>query len=80
MTTYQIMRKAIPDADDQLCEFIVWERTAYPLRKLTTRGLYKTARRWRRTKEKGLRLCELCDRIAILGDSLCERCKVIAWS
>lgn len=29
--TYDIVRQWIPDASDDLCEYILWEKTCYPL-------------------------------------------------
>jgi hypothetical protein len=31
MTWNDLVRRYIPDASDQLCDFILWEKTAFPL-------------------------------------------------
>lgn len=31
MTWQDLIRKYIPDASDKLCEFILWEKTAFPV-------------------------------------------------
>lgn len=30
-TWHDLIRRYIPDADDKRCEFILWEKTAFPL-------------------------------------------------
>lgn len=30
-TWHDLIRKYFPDADDKRCEFILWEKTAFPL-------------------------------------------------
>lgn len=59
-----IIRAAIPDADDALCEYIVWARTHYPMAPVAAQMLYKAALQYRRATDKGLQLCEFCDRLA----------------
>jgi len=43
MTHAEIIRKAIPNADDELCEFILWGRTPFPAGSITARDLYQAA-------------------------------------
>jgi hypothetical protein len=75
MKIYDVIRAAIPDASDQLCDFILWDRTYFPLGAVTPKDLYRAAARWRRAAERGIVLCELCDRIAVTGRWTCKRCE-----
>ena len=73
MTPVDCIRKAIPDADDALCEHIVWGRTPFPFDKIEARGFYKAASRFKRAQAKGIRLCDWCDNIAV-DNFNCEKC------
>lgn len=74
MTAEEVIRAAIPDASEALCEHIVWARTPAPCAPLTAQSLFKAAARWKRAELHGLTLCEFCDRLAVADDSLCARC------
>jgi hypothetical protein len=69
-----VIRNAIPDATDELCEFVLWGRTPYPCGRITARDLYKSAHRFHRASIAGIRLCECCDRIAVTGMWMCAIC------
>lgn len=75
MTPAKIIRCAIPDADAGLVEHILWGRTPFPCGLVTARSLYRAARRWQRASDHGLRLCDLCDRIAMSDEWCCEPCR-----
>jgi len=74
MTTHDIIRAAIPNADDETCSFILWERTPYPFMRITAKTLYAAARRFQRAVNGGLRLCDFCDRMAENNKSVCAKC------
>lgn len=74
MTPAQVIRAAIPGADDSLCEYILWERTPFPCGPIWARDIYAAASRWRRADVRGVRLCEFCDRIAETGLT-CASCE-----
>lgn len=76
MKIYDIIKGAIPNADESLCEYLLWGRTAYPFGKITARTIYKAANRYRRAKSKNLRLCEFCDRIAEANTMVCQKCHI----
>jgi len=69
-----IVRAAIPNADQTLAEAILWERTSYPCGSVTPRDLYRAAARFHRASAKGVELCALCDRVADQGMWECLRC------
>lgn len=76
MTFEQVIQAAIPNASPELCDFVLWERTPYPMGKVTARSLYRAASRLRRAQEHGILLCEMCDwpgkeRGFVI---ICERC------
>ena len=73
MNVLEIVRAAIPNADESLAEAIVWGRTPYPFAPVTAKSLYHAAYRWQRASKHGVQLCEFCDRPAA-GKWLCERC------
>ena len=73
-TAADIIRAAIPDADNSLCEHIIWGRTWFPFAPVDAKMLYKAAFRWKRACEHNLKLCDFCDRIAMKNRSECEFC------
>lgn len=73
MIVADIIRAAIPGASDELCEFVLWERTVFPCDGIDARTLYKTASRTRRAAEHGIKLCDFCDNRAIFT-GLCRQC------
>lgn len=77
MTAAEVIRKAIPDASTDMCEYILWERTPYPMGQVTARSLYKVASRAKRAWDHRLTLCQLCDRKVEGKRIVCRRCERI---
>lgn len=75
MTALEVVQRAIPGADVQLAEHILWARTPFPMGRVTVRDLYNAAARWRRAGYHRMQLCEFCDRRAEGGASLCRSCE-----
>ncbi len=73
MLIKDIIKAAIPDASDSICEHILWGRTCYPVGKVTAKDLYRAADRFKRATAHSIRLCDFCDNRAVQG-SLCGRC------
>ena len=71
-----IIRAAIHDASDEVCEWILWERTPYPMGAIDVRSLYKAAARVQRAANGKKRLCEFCDRLAEPEKWICHRCSL----
>jgi len=74
MTTHEIIKAAIPNADDETCSFILWARTPFPVGAITARSLFDSARRFKRASDKNIRLCDFCNRIAEDNRSVCAKC------
>ena len=75
MTYAEVIRLCIPDADDRLCEHILWGRTPFPMRTVWAKELYRAASAWKRAGAKGVVLCELCHRIAEPKRWTCRHCE-----
>ena len=75
-TVAEVVRAALPDANEELCDFILWCRTPFPAGAISAKSLYQAARRWGRAQDHNLRLCEMCDRLAEPGKDLCQNCDV----
>lgn len=73
MTPAHCIRAAIPGASDELVDHIVWGRTPFPFKKLGARDFYKAASRFKRASDRGVRLCDHCDNIAVDG-WCCQNC------
>ena len=73
-TVAEIVRAAIPDADDAIVERVLWGRTPFPIGAVTARGIYRAASGLRRAEQKSVRLCDCCHRIAQAGDWTCASC------
>ena len=77
MTYAEVIRCAIPDADDSVCDHVLWGRTPFPMRSVWAKELYRAAFRWRRATSKGIMLCGFCDRIAEAGKYECTKCREV---
>lgn len=76
MTTFaEVVRAAIPGADDSLCDYILWERTPYPVGVITAKSLYRAASRVWRAHKQGFQLCEHCDNVAEPHQYACRQCR-----
>ena len=75
MTYAEVIRRAIPEADDALCEHILWGRTPFPMRTVWAKELYRAADRFRRAVAGGIVLCGFCDRPAEPGKYECKQCR-----
>ena len=77
MTPIEIVQKAIPGADDALCDHIVWGRTGFPSFWKSgdpAREIFEAARRFKRAEANGRRLCDHCDREVTDGNYCCPSC------
>lgn len=74
MQAFAVIRRAIPEASDELCDHVLWGRTAYPFVDLTPRALYRAADRLRRAEAAGRTLCDHCDNQAATGRYMCASC------
>ena len=75
MNIQQIIKAAIPDADETVCDLILWERLPYPFAKLTAKDIYKAAHRFKRVAAKGGRLCDFCEKLVERDNRTCDICK-----
>ena len=73
-TVQRVVRAAIPDATEEACLHVLWAHTPFPFRPVQARELFKAAHRLRRAADKGVRLCEFCERSVPAGTFTCERC------
>lgn len=73
MNALTVIRAAIPNASEELCEHIVWGRTPFPFAKVPAQALYKAASRYARAKQNNVSLCDWCDNKATIRD-LCANC------
>ena len=74
MNVSQIIRAAIPEASDELCEHILWSRTPFPVGAVNAKSLYCAASRLDRAHKHGLVLCEFCDNVRT-HKWTCDRCE-----
>ena len=74
MNAVDIVRAAIPDAGEDVVSHILWGRTPFPCGPITAQSLYRAASSWRRACDNGLRLCELCHRVAV-DNWTCQNCE-----
>ena len=70
----EVVAAAIPGADAELADFVLWARTCYPCGPVSAKELYRAAHRWQRALYRGRRLCDWCDRIVESDELLCARC------
>jgi hypothetical protein len=75
MTPQHIVRAAIPGASDALCDYVLWERTPFPVGRITAHSIYRAASRVKRAHEHKRTLCDFCDNEVTGEAHLCHRCK-----
>ena len=74
MLISDIIKAAIPSADESICEHILWGRTPFPMRGISAKELFKSASGFNRANKKGNRLCDWCHCLAVEGKSECQSC------
>lgn len=75
MLLSDVIKAAIPEADESLCEYMLWERTPYPFGQVTAKSLYRAASRVKRARERKRTLCDFCDNEVTGEAHLCHRCE-----
>jgi hypothetical protein len=61
VNAFNVVRAAIPQAQEELVNYILWERTPFPVGSVSARDLYRAANRWERARKNGLTLCPFCN-------------------
>lgn len=74
MDALAVVAAAMPGATEADADYVLWNRTPFPMRAVGVRELYHAARRLRRAGANGRRLCDLCDRQVMTGKWLCAQC------
>lgn len=74
MELVNVVMAAIPGADQDVAEHVLWSRTSYPAGSVSAREVFDAASRLRRATANGLRLCDFCDRVAREGRWTCVQC------
>lgn len=74
MNFKEIIKKAIPDANDAICDHILWGRTPFPFVKMGARTLYKAASGFSRACNNNRILCDFCHNEAKTKEAVCEKC------
>jgi hypothetical protein len=75
MRVIDIIRGAIPDADKEVADVILWGHTPYPAGPITAQSLYKAASRFRRAGAAGRRLCDWCPTAIPHDRYVCDGCQ-----
>lgn len=76
MNADQIIRAAIPGASNEVCDYILWSRTPFPIGAITPKQIYRAARSFHRATVNGIQLCELCDSKVARKDAFaCDACE-----
>lgn len=75
MKISDVIMAGFPEASADTCEYILWNRTPFPMGKITARDVYKAASRVRRATLHGIYLCDMCDNKCSKGVFCCDRCR-----
>ena len=76
MQVNQIIRAAIPEANESECDYILWNMTSFPFGNVTAKMLYKAASRTKRASNNNIMLCDLCDsKIDDDNGWVCQKCR-----
>ena len=77
MMPYEVIRNAIPDAPDGVCEHILWGRTGFPGFWHTdnpAKEIYRAAHGYQRACTNGIDLCDHCHNPVMAGKYTCKKC------
>lgn len=77
-TAFEIVQEYFPEATEDFVEYLVWHRTSYPAGSIS--GSYEQDLReaciaFKEAKEKGITLCDFCNKEALQGKSFCAECE-----
>jgi len=74
MTYFDFFKRIKPDITEAEVEFILWERTPFPVAYPKPKEIYKAFTGFKRACNNKIRLCDCCHNKAVIGN-LCVRCK-----
>lgn len=74
MRVLDIVRAAWPSASPGDANWILWERTPYPMGRVSARYLYRSTASLVRANRNGIRLCDFCDNRAEAEGCMCRAC------
>lgn len=74
MTPVDVIKTVFPDAHIDVCEYIIWNRTAYPF-EIKAKTLYKAAARYKRCLKNDICLCDYCNNKIDKSKYVCDNCK-----
>lgn len=72
MMLLDVVRAAIPGANEDDADYILWSRTSYPMGSVDAKTIHKAASRLERARVNGFELCDLCDDKAS-DNGLCDK-------
>lgn len=79
MNATAIVRAAIPGADADTVEHVLWDMTPFPVGRVGTQTIaqtiYQAASRLRRATANGIALCDHCKNRAAPNDCCCATCR-----
>lgn len=75
MNAEAIIRSAIPGADDDLVEHVLWGRTPFPCGAINARSLFKAASGFRRACTNKRQLCDFCHNMVTTHRWTCDPCQ-----
>lgn len=73
MTFTELVSKALPGADAEHVEYVLWNRTPFPF-ETSPRLIFKWASGYRRACANKIELCELCSRPSLPDKWTCQAC------
>lgn len=76
LTTFDVIKAGWPGATDQDADYLLWNRTPYPMGG-DVKGLFKAAHGYYRATKNKRHLCALCPSIAPLGKYECAKCEAL---
>lgn len=73
-TAAQVIRAAIPDADKDVIDYVLWNRTPFPF-DARPRTIYRCAAGYNRASRNSIALCDFCRNRAESGAWACAPCR-----
>ena len=73
MNILEIVRAVIPNANNEVVDFLMWNRTPFPIGPTPTKSIYRAASTWQRACKNKIALCDFCDN-KVATKFLCVKC------
>jgi hypothetical protein len=70
---FAVVREYFPNATDDECGFLIWNRTPYPMGRLE--NIRECLANFKSARDVGKYPCDICESFVDQPDSICDTCR-----